>query len=660
MAFAIVPHTGMPVEGEKVAWIHLRRSDVRHHNMIADCGFRATFGYQSGVVESFPLYLASSKNADVRFIMGPGREWRPQLDDKSLPKALLGEDSHPVTVVLNFGCGTRNFIFAGYEGLGPRLLSMAKCGSINFPDGRLKADPRDVKDAQLWQGDDDSYWVISAESQWHATTISDVTTRRGILVVYEVRGSRSDPRIERKYSASVRGLPYAMAGCGSETADFGAESRPILKGAAVRVVLSTLSDKFQLMLLELTRSRECTLIRSIEVPSAVTSLSGSPDGRSFASTADDGRLSVWPSGLTSVPIDSPVASAARQGELEASAWVDDDHIVVGGMGDALGLYNFDQLDSLELIATLRQTGASATTYATAYCHSQAAADGRKGLRLLLSGGVDTYVMLSLCVSEERPRIPFPPEGAFFESEEVLNEPKRWKEWKSDRRVVRMVDSAEGVAAGEQCKREDGSIVSGRGSGDLARWRELESEAAPSASRFQGRVAAAKKRRTMNATGVDAEVVDSMPPRPLTASSKSHDDLNIQRRCTEVISAMISLVKKALSARGPIWLLDALRPIGFGRDTRDYNDAAVFNCELMRRELLMDNLRSLSAEDLLQYLDLTRRFLEAANERASSPDTPRDQRERVERTLAEIKEVLSAMMDEKGIMWLTNFPPNRYP
>ncbi|KAF4697221.1 hypothetical protein FOZ60_009847 [Perkinsus olseni] len=217
-----------------------------------------------------------------------------------------------------------------------------------------------------------------------------------------------------------------MAGCGSEAADFGAESRPILRGAAVRVVLSTSSDKFQLMLLELTRSRECTPISSIEVPSAVTSLSWSPDGRSFASTADDGRLSVWSSGLTSVPIDSPVASAARQGELEASAWVDDDHIVVGGMGDALGLYNFDQVDSLELIATLRQTGASATTYATAYCHSQAA-DGRKGLRLLLTGGIDTYVMLSLCVSEERPRIPFPPEGAFFECEEVLNEPKRWKE-----------------------------------------------------------------------------------------------------------------------------------------------------------------------------------------------------------------------------------------
>ncbi|KAF4690163.1 hypothetical protein FOZ60_000619, partial [Perkinsus olseni] len=178
MAFAIVPHTGMPVEGEQVAWIHLRRSDVRHHNMIADCGFTATLGYQSGVVESFPLYLASSKNADVRFIMGPGREWRPQLDGKRLPNALLGEGSHPVTVVLNFRRGTRDCIFAGYEGLGPRLLSMAKCGSINFPDGRLKADPRDVKDAQLWRGDDGSYWVISAESQWHTTTISDANQRR--------------------------------------------------------------------------------------------------------------------------------------------------------------------------------------------------------------------------------------------------------------------------------------------------------------------------------------------------------------------------------------------------------------------------------------------------------------------------------------------------
>ncbi|KAF4710531.1 hypothetical protein FOZ62_018064, partial [Perkinsus olseni] len=220
MAFAIVPHTGMPVEGEQVAWIHLRRSDVRHHNMVADCGFTATLGYQSGVVESFPLYLASSKNAD--------------LDGKRLPNALLGEGSHPVTVVLNFRRGTRDCIFAGYEGLGPRLLSMAKCGNINFPDGRLKADPRDVKDAQLWRGDDGSYWVISAESQWHTTTISDANQRRGFLVVYEVRGSGSGPRIERKYSANVPGLPYAMAGCGSEAADFGAESRPILRGAAVR------------------------------------------------------------------------------------------------------------------------------------------------------------------------------------------------------------------------------------------------------------------------------------------------------------------------------------------------------------------------------------------------------------------------------------------
>ncbi|KAF4710750.1 hypothetical protein FOZ62_010771, partial [Perkinsus olseni] len=390
----------------------------------------------------------------------------------------------------------------------------------------------------------------------------------------------------------------------------------------------------------------------------------------------------------------PVASAARQGELEASAWVDDDHVAVGGMGDALGLYNFDQVDSLELIATLRQTGASATTYATAYCHSQAVADGRKGLRLLLSGGVDTYVMLSLCVSEERPRIPFPPEGAFFACEEVLNESKRWKEWRSDRRVVRMVDSAEvAAAAGEQCKREDENMVSDRGRGGLVRWRELESgavsiapssgdfdsEAAPSARRSQGRVAAAKKQRTSNATGVHAKVVDTVPPgvdraEPSTkepkssgegvqpnghkledidpgsngqqaayldelsrfefevpvfkdslddkhlmkiielnqeylmyfeASSKSHDDRNIQLRCSEVISAMVSLVKKALSARGPIWLLDALRPIGLGLDTRDYNDTAVFNCELMRRELLMNILRSLSAEDLLQYLDLTR-------------------------------------------------------
>ncbi|KAF4697220.1 hypothetical protein FOZ60_009846 [Perkinsus olseni] len=290
------------------------------------------------------------------------------------------------------------------------------------------------------------------------------------------------------------------------------------------------------------------------------------------------------------------------------------------------------------------------------------------------------------------------------------------------------------------------MVSDRDSGGLVRWRELESgtvsiasssgdsdlEAAPSASRSQGLEAAAKKQRTMNATGVDAEVVDSMPPgvdraEPskketkssdegvqsnghkledtdpgsygqqaayldelsrfefevpvfkdslddkhlmkiielnqeylmyFEASSKSHDDPNIQLRCTEVIRAMVSLVKKSLSARGPTWLLDALRPIGLGLDTRDYNDAAVFNCELMRRELLMNILRSLSAEDLLQYLDLTRRFLEAANERASSPDAPRDQRERVERMLAAIKEVLSAMMDEKGIMWLTNFPPNR--